>query len=218
MPQGHPAVALAAGSARPWFSRVGHGLLVLRPGFTPGDYSQEELQNFVRTGLDPYDIQRRMALFDALPLPRRKDHATRLAPACDESDLYCPWSQQQKQDRRSMMKTLLVATTAFLASRYSLRSLPFRPTPKLPTVIRIGVLNDRSGGVADLAGEGSVVAARMAVEDFGGTVGGAKIEVVFADHQNKADIAASITAADSRQQRRFMSTFRTPPPRSRCRR
>src|SRR5271157_4024941 len=59
-------------------------------------------------------------------------------------------------------------------------------------VIRIGVLNDQSGLYADLGGPGSVVAARMALEDAGGTVEGKPVEVVFADHQNKADIGASI--------------------------
>ncbi|MBK1622110.1 ABC transporter permease [Afifella marina DSM 2698] len=59
-------------------------------------------------------------------------------------------------------------------------------------VVKIGVLNDRSGLYADLSGEGSVVAARMAVEDFGGKVGDADIEVVSADHQNKPDVGSSI--------------------------
>lgn len=58
--------------------------------------------------------------------------------------------------------------------------------------IKIGVLNDRSGIYADLSGEGSVVAARMAVEDFGPSVLGRPIEIVFADHQNKPDIGAAI--------------------------
>lgn len=59
-------------------------------------------------------------------------------------------------------------------------------------VVKIGVLNDRSGLYADLSGEGSVVAARMAVEDFCGTVLGQPIEVISADHQNKPDVGASI--------------------------
>ncbi len=58
--------------------------------------------------------------------------------------------------------------------------------------IKIGVLNDQSGVQADFAGPGSVIAARMAVEDFGGTVAGQKIEVVVADHQNKADVGVNI--------------------------
>jgi branched-chain amino acid transport system substrate-binding protein len=59
-------------------------------------------------------------------------------------------------------------------------------------VIKIGVMNDQSGIFSDLAGPGSVVAARMAVEDAGGQVLGRKIEVLVADHQNKPDIGASI--------------------------
>jgi branched-chain amino acid transport system substrate-binding protein len=59
-------------------------------------------------------------------------------------------------------------------------------------VIKIGVLADMSGLYADLSGVGSVEAARMAVEDFGGTVHGKKIEVIYADHQNKPDIGSNI--------------------------
>ena len=59
-------------------------------------------------------------------------------------------------------------------------------------VVRIGILNDQSGVYADFGGTASVEAARMAVEDFGGTAAGAPIEIVSADHQNKADIASSI--------------------------
>jgi len=58
--------------------------------------------------------------------------------------------------------------------------------------LRIGVLNDLSGVYSDFQGIGSVIAAQMAVEDFGGKVAGRPIEVVSADHQNKADIGAAI--------------------------
>src|SRR5260221_6366262 len=58
--------------------------------------------------------------------------------------------------------------------------------------VKIGVLNDQSGLYADVSGQGSVVAARMAVEDFGGKVLGKPIEIIFADHQNEADLGASI--------------------------
>jgi branched-chain amino acid transport system substrate-binding protein len=58
-------------------------------------------------------------------------------------------------------------------------------------VVKIGVLNDRSGLYADLGGEGSAEAARMAVEDFGG-LEGAEIQVISADHQNKPDVGANI--------------------------
>src|SRR5580700_437546 len=59
-------------------------------------------------------------------------------------------------------------------------------------VVKIGVLNDQTGLYADLGGPGSVVAAKMAVEDFGGTVLGKPIEVVSGDHQNKSDVGAAI--------------------------
>ncbi|MFN3764291.1 MAG: ABC transporter substrate-binding protein [Aliihoeflea sp.] len=61
-----------------------------------------------------------------------------------------------------------------------------------PIKIKIGVLNDRSGTYADLSGEGSVVAARMAVEDFNVADHGLEVEIISADHQNKPDIASSI--------------------------
>ncbi len=58
--------------------------------------------------------------------------------------------------------------------------------------IKIGVLADMSSLYADLGGPGSVAAAQMAVDDFGGTVLGKKVEIVSADHQNKPDVGASI--------------------------
>ncbi len=59
-------------------------------------------------------------------------------------------------------------------------------------VVKIGVLNDQSGPYADLAGPGSVVAARMAIEDFGAARKGLKVELIFADHQNKPDVGSQI--------------------------
>jgi branched-chain amino acid transport system substrate-binding protein len=60
------------------------------------------------------------------------------------------------------------------------------------TSVKLGVLNDRSGVYSDLTGEGSVIAARMAVEDFKAAEKGIKVDIVAADHQNKPDIGASI--------------------------
>ncbi|MGC2394372.1 MAG: ABC transporter substrate-binding protein, partial [Rhodomicrobium sp.] len=54
------------------------------------------------------------------------------------------------------------------------------------TQVKIGVMNDRSGLYADMSGEGSVVAAKLAIEDFKAADKGLKVEVVSADHQNKA--------------------------------
>ncbi|MFY7960135.1 MAG: ABC transporter substrate-binding protein [Elsteraceae bacterium] len=59
-------------------------------------------------------------------------------------------------------------------------------------VVKIGVLNDQSGLYADLGGQGSVLAARMAAEKFGGKINGRPIEIVFADHQNKPDIGTQV--------------------------
>lgn len=58
-------------------------------------------------------------------------------------------------------------------------------------VVKIGVLTDMSGLYSSVAGPGGVIATEMAIEDFGGTVLGKKIQVVSADHQNKADIASA---------------------------
>jgi len=60
------------------------------------------------------------------------------------------------------------------------------------TMIKLGVLNDQSGLYADLAGQGSVVAAKMAIQDSGIEKRGYKVEVVSADHQNKADVGSGI--------------------------
>ena len=57
--------------------------------------------------------------------------------------------------------------------------------------VKIAVLSDMSSLYADGAGKGSVEAARMAIADFGGTVLGKKVELVSADHQNKADVGAT---------------------------
>lgn len=82
------------------------------------------------------------------------------------------------------LKTFLT-TTAFAA---------LMATPALAQQISIkaGVLNDRSGLYADLSGEGSVIAARMAVEDFKAAEKGIKVEIVSADHQNKPDVGSTI--------------------------
>ena len=60
-------------------------------------------------------------------------------------------------------------------------------------VVRIGVLTDMSGVYAEYGGPGAVMAAKMAVEDFGGKMFGKEIQVVSADHQNKPDIAKNVT-------------------------
>jgi len=58
-------------------------------------------------------------------------------------------------------------------------------------VIKIGIITDMSSVYADIDGQGGVEAIKMAITDMGGTVAGKKVEVVYADHQNKADVAAA---------------------------
>jgi branched-chain amino acid transport system substrate-binding protein len=70
-------------------------------------------------------------------------------------------------------------------------ALPITQAQAADKPIRVGVLNDQSGVYSDFQGVGSVVAAQMAVEDFGGKAAGRAIEVISADHQNKPDIGAT---------------------------
>jgi len=57
---------------------------------------------------------------------------------------------------------------------------------------KLGIMNDQSGPYADLSGPTSVQAAKMAIEDFGGSVLGKKVELLVADHQNKVDVGLNI--------------------------
>jgi branched-chain amino acid transport system substrate-binding protein len=85
------------------------------------------------------------------------------------------------------LKTWALAATALVAAGSVASAQNFTDG-----VIKIGVLNDQSGLYADIAGQGSVWAARKAVEDFGAAAKGMKVEVVFADHQNKPDVGSNI--------------------------
>ena len=58
--------------------------------------------------------------------------------------------------------------------------------------VKLGVLTDMTGVFSDLTGNGSVEAAKMAIAKFGGKVNGKPIELVYADHQNKADVGLGI--------------------------
>lgn len=82
----------------------------------------------------------------------------------------------------------LIMTTALVAAS----AAPALAQEVSDNVVKIGILNDQSGVYADFGGKSSYEAALMAVEDFGGTVLGQPVEVVTADHQNKADIASNI--------------------------
>ena len=81
---------------------------------------------------------------------------------------------------------------ALLIASATLAHAQTKPAGKFSdNVVKIGLILDMASLYADITGEGSVTAARMAIEDFGGKVGGVPIELVYADHGNKADIAAA---------------------------
>ncbi len=97
-----------------------------------------------------------------------------------------PFAAQRTPRRHA----LSLATTALLA-------LAAAPTGALAQdkisdgIVKIGMLTDLSGVYADIVGPGAVIAANMAIADFGGKVLGKPIELIVADHQNKADISAA---------------------------
>jgi branched-chain amino acid transport system substrate-binding protein len=94
-----------------------------------------------------------------------------------------------KKQKRWATRTLGVSTLLCLAAMGGWHRANAQATGPL----KLGVLTDMSSLYADNGGPGSVVAARMAVDDFGGSVLGRKVEIIAADHQNKADIGGVIT-------------------------
>ena len=81
---------------------------------------------------------------------------------------------------------------AYFASIVIGLSSPFAHAQNISDdVVKIGVINDMNGPYADITGKGSVVAAKMAIQDFGGKVLGKPIELLSVDHQNKADIGST---------------------------
>ncbi|MFZ5780261.1 MAG: ABC transporter substrate-binding protein [Pseudomonadota bacterium] len=84
------------------------------------------------------------------------------------------------------------ATIAMLAVSLAASTVSSVPSWASDGAVRIGVINDRSGVFADVTGEGSVIAARLAIADFGGAALGKPIELLTADHQNKSDVAAGV--------------------------
>ncbi len=89
-------------------------------------------------------------------------------------------------EENHMRNMLLASAAIFVAGAFAANAAPSDGR------VKIGILNDQSGVYADFGGKSSVEAAKMAVEDFGGNVLGVPVEIVDADHQNKADIASNI--------------------------
>ncbi|MGD0148103.1 MAG: ABC transporter substrate-binding protein [Xanthobacteraceae bacterium] len=81
-----------------------------------------------------------------------------------------------------LIATLALAATAALTSAAHAEDL----------TVKLGVLNDMSSLYADIGGQGSVIAAKMAVEDFNPAAHGMKVEIVSADHLNKPDVGSNI--------------------------
>jgi branched-chain amino acid transport system substrate-binding protein len=89
--------------------------------------------------------------------------------------------------KRKLMAALVAAACTFVAGSAVAQG------KASDDVVKIGVLTDMSGLYAEYGGPGAVMAARMAIEDFGGKMFGKNIELVSADHQNKPDVAKNVT-------------------------
>jgi branched-chain amino acid transport system substrate-binding protein len=91
-------------------------------------------------------------------------------------------------------RTLLLGATAAPALGWAARAAHAAEPPKLGAAepLKLGVLNDMSGVYSDFQGIGSVIAAQLAIEDFGGRMGERPIAVISGDHQNKPDVGMAI--------------------------
>jgi branched-chain amino acid transport system substrate-binding protein len=88
-------------------------------------------------------------------------------------------------DCSGLLATIFAAMVAIIGAPPALAGIPDR-------TIKVGVLSDFSGPFADQVGKGSLVGAQIAAEDFAREAGDLKIEIVYADHQNKPDVGLSI--------------------------
>src|SRR3954447_22317789 len=86
----------------------------------------------------------------------------------------------------------MIAKTGLAGLAFACAALTSAQAEISDNVVKIGVLNDISGIFQDTNGMGSVEAARMAAEDFNGGGKNIKVEIVYADHQNKADVGSAI--------------------------
>src|SRR3954468_21959734 len=90
--------------------------------------------------------------------------------------------------RRAILRTAILAVGLATGLPAVAQS---QPAPRREA-IRIGILSDLSGSFADVAGPGSVVAAQLAAEDFGGRAAGLPVQILFGDHQNRADTGSAL--------------------------
>ena len=89
------------------------------------------------------------------------------------------------------MKLHTLTGSLALAALASAFAVPVQAQAISDDIIRIGFISDLSGVYSDIDGKAGIEAIRMAIEDAGGTINGKKVELLFADHQNKADVASS---------------------------
>src|SRR5688572_9875686 len=117
------------------------------------------------------------------PSPRRNSNRRR---RCFTSTWVCETDIETHEEQRMKMKMKAVVAAAALALAGAAQA------QISGNVVKIGVLNDQSSLYADLGGQGSVLAAKMAIEDFKAKEKGLNVEVVFADHQNKPDVGSQV--------------------------
>ena len=91
----------------------------------------------------------------------------------------------------TLVGTALLSMVANVAVGQAAKPAVAKPGAISGDKVIVGVMNDMSGLYADIGGPGSLVAAQMAAQDFGGKVLGKTIEIVSADHQNKPDVGAN---------------------------
>src|SRR5437660_6243474 len=105
------------------------------------------------------------------------------APSLSTEGSYQRGAQDRAPGRKKMWKSWFhaMATAALVAG-----ASPVAWSQISGDTVKLGVLTDMSGIYSDNSGAGMVLATRMAVDDFGGKVNGKLIEVIAADHQNKA--------------------------------
>src|SRR6187402_3096307 len=86
-----------------------------------------------------------------------------------------------------MMKRIVLCAAAFCLAAWVVPAA----AQLSDNTVKIGIATDMSSLYSDINGPGAVIAAQMAIEDFGGSVLGQKIEITSGDIQNKADVAAT---------------------------
>src|SRR3984893_2588088 len=104
---------------------------------------------------------------------------------CRQRKIMPPRKKSGRSEREVLMRRLVAAVAASLVALAATSAFAQTKPP-----LKLGGILDMSSLYADITGAGSETAAKMAAEDFGGEVLGRKIEIVTADHLNKADLAA----------------------------